>query len=257
MKHSSDFVPLASITAPKVWQTLEEWQGQAPKVDEIDDHAPKPDTGDPKTRRDFLHLVGGSLALAGLAGCTRQPPEGILPYVEPPPEDRPGEPLYFATGVPVNGVAQGVLVESHTGRPTKVEGNPDHPASLGATDVLSQACLLDLYDPDRAVGISHLGNPATWDDFLTAILPSLRKTGKGAGVSILTETVISPTLGAQIAAFLGAYPGAKWHQYDPAGWHSARAGSQAAFGRPMNTYYRLDRAEVILAVDSDFLACGP
>ncbi len=258
MKHPSDFVPLESITAPRVWQSLEEWRGDLPEVDEIDDRAPKPDTSNSKTRRDFLHLVGGSLALAGLAGCTRQPPEGILPYVEPPPEDRPGEPLYFATAVPVNGVAQGVLVESHTGRPTKVEGNPDHPASLGATDVLSQACLLDLYDPDRAVPMSHLANPATWDDFLTAILPALRQAGKsGGGVRILTETVTSPTLGAQISAFLAAYPGAKWHQYDPAGWHSARAGSQEAFGRPLNTYYRFDRADVILAVDSDFLACGP
>src|SRR6476469_4643523 len=107
------------------------------------------ETGVPLTessRRRFVSLMAGSIALAGLTGCTRQPEEPIMPYIEQPENVIPGKPKYYATAVPVNGVAEGVIVESHLGRPTKVEGNPGHPASLGATSVLSQACLMDLYD---------------------------------------------------------------------------------------------------------------
>ena len=109
--------------------------------------------------------MAGSMALAGLTGCTRQPEETIMPYVDPPENVIPGRPKYYATAAPVNGIAEGVIVESHTGRPTKVEGNPDHPASLGATSVHSQACLMDLYDPDRGREIAYLGLPRSWDSF--------------------------------------------------------------------------------------------
>ncbi len=121
----------------------------------------------------------------------------------------PGKPKYYATAAPVNGIAEGVIVESHLGRPTKVEGNPDHPASLGATSVHSQACLMDLYDPDRAKEIVHWGDPQEWDSFLLAwqhaIAPIAARNG--AGFRILSETVVSPTLGAQIQAVLKKYPG--------------------------------------------------
>src|SRR6266536_2663090 len=108
-------------------------------------------------RRKFLRLMGASLALAGLSACTRQPAEPIAPYVRQPEELLPGKPLYFATAMSLGGVATGVLAESHQGRPTKIEGNPDHPASFGANDAFAQASVLTLYDPDRSQTLTHLG----------------------------------------------------------------------------------------------------
>src|SRR5581483_2282362 len=141
-----------------------------------------------ESRRRFLSLMAGSLALAGLTGCTRQPAEVILPYVDPPENVIPGKPKYYATAFPGTGLAQGVIVESHLGRPTKVEGNRDHPASLGATSVHAQACLMDLYDPDRAKEISCLGDVRTWEAFQiawTAAANSLGNRG-GTGFRILS-----------------------------------------------------------------------
>jgi MoCo/4Fe-4S cofactor protein with predicted Tat translocation signal len=112
---------------------------------------------DPKGRREFLKLMSASLALAGVGACTKQPLEPIVPYVRQPEDIVPGRPLFFASAIPLGGVAQPVLVESHMGRPTKIEGNPDHPASLGATDAITQASILGLYDPDRAQIITYRG----------------------------------------------------------------------------------------------------
>jgi len=202
--------------------------------------------------------MSASLALAGTAACTRQPTEFIVPYVDPPEHTIPGRPRYYATAVPVSGIAQGVIVETHLGRPTKVEGNPDHPASLGATSVISQASVLDLYDPDRAKEITYRGEQRSWEGFLLALRSLLEPLqGSGEGLHILTETVTSPSLGAQIEAVLAQFPRAQWHQWEPAGSHAAFQGARIAFGRPVNTYYRLADADVVLALDSDFLACGP
>src|SRR5512133_699872 len=121
---------------------------------------------DPKGRRSFLKLMSASLALAGVGACTKQPPEQIVPYVKQPEDIVPGRPLFFATAIPMSGVAQPVLVESHMGRPTKIEGNPEHPASLGATDAITQAAILGLYDPDRARTVTSRGDIATWGAFL-------------------------------------------------------------------------------------------
>jgi len=206
------------------------------------------------SRRRFVSLMAGSLALAGLTGCTRQPTETIMPYVDPPENVIPGKPKYYASAVPGPGSAQGVLVESHLGRPTKVEGNPDHPASLGATSVHAQACLMDLYDPDRAKEITCLGDQRTWEEF-QLVLASLHGTN-GKGFRILTGSVLSPVLGTQIAAVLKAYPEAKWHEFEPAGPHSAYQAAQMVFGRPVNTYYNFADADVVVSLDSDFLACG-
>jgi molybdopterin-containing oxidoreductase family iron-sulfur binding subunit len=260
---SSDFIPLEQLTkkraTPRYWRNLDERNGSAaavePEPDGEDDLAAK--LGDANRRR-FLELMGASLGLAGLTGCTRQPTEFIVPYVDPPESAIPGRPLYFATAVPVDGIAQGVIVETHLGRPTKVEGNPDHPASLGATSVLSQASVLDLYDPDRARVVTYQGQVRGWNEFVGALREAIEplRAGKGAGLRILTQTVCSPSLGAQLAAVQKALPEAKFHQYHPASWHSARSGAQMAFGRQVNTYFRLDRADVVVALDSDFLACG-
>src|SRR6188474_1835469 len=144
---------------------------------------------DPVGRRGFLKLMGASLALAGATACTRQPEELIVPYVRQPENLVPGRPLFFATAMPLSGSAIGLLAESHEGRPTKIEGNPDHPASLGATDAYSQASVLQLYDPDRSTAITLLGEIRPWGTFVQIMGQAfnLRKPVQGAGLRFLTE----------------------------------------------------------------------
>ena len=209
-------------------------------------------------RRNFLKLMGASLALGGLAACTRQPTEYIMPYVRQPEDLIPGRPLFFASAATLSGVASGVLVESHEGRPTKIEGNPQHPATLGACDSFSQASVLQLYDPDRSQTATFEGEVRSWGDFFQVLRKALEDQGpkKGAGVRVLTETLTSPTIADQIKQVQALYPGLKWHQWEPAGAHSARAGAMQAFGQAVNTYYDVSKANTIVSLDSDFLASG-
>jgi molybdopterin-containing oxidoreductase family iron-sulfur binding subunit len=209
-------------------------------------------------RRNFLKLMGASLALAGLTACTRQPTEHIAPYIRQPEDLVPGKPLFYATATTLHGVASGVLVESHEGRPTKVEGNPEHPATLGACDAFSQASVLQLYDPDRSQTLLLDGEIKAWGDFLGSLREALaqQKLKNGAGLRILTETVTSPAMAEQLRGIQKLYPGAKWHQWEPAGPHSARAAANLTFGAPINTYYDLSKADVVLSLDADFLASG-
>ncbi|HET8627324.1 MAG TPA: TAT-variant-translocated molybdopterin oxidoreductase [Thermomicrobiales bacterium] len=211
------------------------------------------------SRRQFLRLMGASLALAGLTACASQPHDKIVPYVNQPAQVTPGKPLFFATATPFGGYGTGVLAESHLGRPTKLEGNPDHPASLGATDAITQATLLDLYDPDRSQTVLRDGRISSWDVFLGALQPVLAKfrANGGAGLYVLTETVTSPTLADQLAALRRAYPAARWHQYEPAGRDNARLGARLAFGTDVNPVYRFADADVIVALDADFLMHWP
>src|SRR5207247_8082328 len=210
---------------------------------------------DPLRRREFLKLMAASLALGGLTACTSQPPEKIVPYVKAPEDIVPGKPLFFATAVAQGGFGTGVLVESHMGRPTKVEGNPEHPASLGATDAAAQAAVLDLYDPDRSQTLTYLGDIRPWSSFLGVAREALgpQSATGGAGLRFLTGATTSPTLADQFHAVLQKFPKAKWHRYEPAGRHASRAAARQAFGEPLNTYYRLDKADVILSLDADFL----
>ena len=213
-------------------------------------------------RRQFLKVMGASLALAGLGACSPAPApkdEKIVPYTSQPEEIIPGKPLFFATAMPLNGFGRGVLAESHMGRPTKIEGNPEHPASLGASDVFMQASVLDLYDPDRSAALVNAGRITTWNAFFTALNAELesQRLNQGAGLRILTETVTSPTLGSQFQELLRQFPKAQWHQYAPLARDSVLEGSRLAFGEPVATTYRLDRADVVFAIDSDFLFFGP
>jgi MoCo/4Fe-4S cofactor protein with predicted Tat translocation signal len=216
---------------------------------------------DPVGRREFLKLMGASLALAGLAGCGSPAPtkEKIVPYVRAPEEMVPGKPLFFATAMTLGGFATGLLVESHEGRPTKIEGNPEHPASLGATDVFAQASILTVYDPDRSQVVTRAGRISTWSAFLGVLSAELetQRLRQGAGLRLLTETVTSPTLASQLKALLTAFPKFRWHQYEPVGPDAARTGARLAFGEYVDSHYRFDRADVILALDADFLASGP
>ena len=243
------------------WRTLEELAGDPAFQERLYNEFPSQIEAitDPVARRTFLKLMGASLALAGVTACTRQPEEKIVPYVRQPEEIIPGRPLFYATAMSIGGVATGLLVESHEGRPTKIEGNPDHPTSLGAADVFAQAAVLELYDPDRARTITNLGEIRPWTAFIGAIRAALiaQQSARGAGLRILTESIGSPTLAAQIRELLARFPAARWHQWDPASRENAKAGAKAAFGDYVDAQYRFDRADVVVSLDADFLASGP
>lgn len=252
---------LAQAQGPHYWRSLEELLETEQVREILEDEFPRQlmAFNQPIDRRHFLKLIGASLALAGLSACTRQPEEKIVPYVKAPEEVIPGKPLFYATAFTLGGFATGVLAESHLGRPTKIEGNPDHPASLGATDLFAQASIWMLYDPDRSQVTLQQGEISSWEAFLSAARTELAKQrGKrGAGVRILTETVTSPTLAEQLRAFLKQYPEAKWHQYEPVNRDNLLAGAQLAFGEYVHPVYHLDRADVVLALDADFLFAMP
>ncbi len=251
---------LARATGKEYWRSLDELAG-SPQFEELL-HREFPRQAsewmDPVGRRGFLKLMAASLALAGLTGCGTKPKETIVPYARAPEEVVPGKPLFFATAMTLNGAGIGLLVESHEGRPTKIEGNPDHPGSLGATDIFAQASLLGLYDPDRSQVLTYLGDIRPWGAFLgeTRLGMDQQRVRRGAGFRILTETVVSPTLAGQIKSLLVALPEAKWHQWEPCGRDAAREGSRLAFGRYVNTIYRVEKADVIVSLDADFLCSG-
>ena len=215
---------------------------------------------DPLTRRRFLTVMAASIGLAGLAGCTvDRPKEMVVPYVRPPEAVIPGRPLFFASTVSLGGEALGVLVESHEGRPTKIEGNQHHPSSRGATHVWAQAAVLGLYDPERSRNVVYRGRTETWDRFASEVQSRMRtlREKHGAGLRILTERVNSPTLMAQIESLLKDLPQARWHIYEPVSGDAAIRGAEIAFGRPLSIHYRFDRADVVLSLDSDFLVTHP
>ena len=253
---------LQSTNGKEYWRTLEELSGDPEFLEFLQREFPREapsEWDDSVDRRDFMKLMAASLALAGLSGCGLAPQEYIVPYVKQPDGLTLGKPQYYATAMPFGGDAIGLLVESHEGRPTKVEGNPDHPSSLGATNVYTQASILNLYDPDRAQTVTNYGEIRAWAEFLgsaQAVAAAMRGT-QGDGFRILTGIVASPTLAAQIQALLSLYPSAKWHQWEPAVSDGAREGSRLAFGSYVNTVYRPEKAGVILALDSDFLGSGP
>jgi molybdopterin-containing oxidoreductase family iron-sulfur binding subunit len=243
------------------WRTLDELADDPSFRDRLYNEFPSQieTITDPVQRRTFLKLMGASLALAGVTACTRQPDETIVPYVRQPEEIVPGRPLFYATAMTLGGMATGVLVESHEGRPTKVEGNPDHPSSLGSADAYGQAAVLELYDPDRSRTLTNLGEIRPWSSFIGAIRAALngQQAVRGAGVRILTESVSSPTLAAQIRDVLSRYPQGRWHQWDPVGRPNTHAGAKLAFGDYVETQYRLDAADVIVSLDANFLELGP
>jgi molybdopterin-containing oxidoreductase family iron-sulfur binding subunit len=210
-------------------------------------------------RRRFLSLMGASLALAGLSACAPQPLETIVPYVRQPESLVPGKPLQYASAMVLGGYALPILVETHLGRPTKIEGNPEHPASRGASDALAQASVLELYDPDRSQVVTHLGEIRTWQSCVKQLVEAgkAQRAIGGAGLRILTETVTSPTLARQIAALLTEMPRARWHQYEPESCDSSRLGVHHAFGAWLETRYDLPLADVILTLDADLLGSGP
>ncbi len=198
-----------------------------------------------------------SLALA--SGCTGEPDEMALPYVNAPEAVTPGKPKWYATALTFAGYAQPVLGKTYVGRPVKLEGNPDHPLTGGATDIFMQAALLGLYDPARSQGPAHLGQPTSWQAFDTAIAERAEELNRrqGAGFRLLTGPVSSPTLARQIGALLARWPQARWHVFDPAGEDNRAAATKMVFGRKLALHARLDQADVIVSLDDDLLGPGP
>src|SRR2546428_7934986 len=267
---------MSALPGKTYWRSLEELI-DAPEFREfVEREFPQQaeEWNDPVERRTFLKLMGASLALAGLSGCVYQPPEKIVPYVKQPEEEVPGKALFFATAATLGGIATPLLARSNEGRPTKVEGNPDHPNSRNgdesdrgssATDIFAQASMLDLYDPDRSQTPTHREETRPWSTFLGEIRTALNgpdgnsgvRAKQGAGLRFLTETVTSPTLAAQMKGILAEFPQAKWHQYEPVNRDNARAGAIMAFGQDAHTVYDFSKADRILSLDADFLACLP
>ena len=206
------------------------------------------------SRRSFLQLMGASAALAGLAGC-RRPEEKILPYVKAPEQVIPGKAQYYATALPFLGTSFGLLVESHEGRPTKIEGNPRHPDSLGAANIWAQAEILALYDPDRSGAPAEGGRKRDWAEAGAALAArvSALQAGAGKGLAILVTEHRSPSLQAQLDKVRRQLPGAQVVRYEPTTRQPLRDGATIAFGRPLEMVLDTARAQVICAFDSDLL----
>jgi molybdopterin-containing oxidoreductase family iron-sulfur binding subunit len=245
---------------PEYWRSLEELAGSPAFQEALHREFPKgaSEWVDSVSRRGFLKMMGASMALAGMTGCVRLPLEPIVPYVRQPEDIIPGRPLFYATAMTLGGYASPLLVESHLGRPTKIEGNDKHPASLGGTDIFAQAHVLGLYDPDRSQSVVSMGDQRSWQSFLTAIRGPLsaQKALQGAGIRILTPTISSPTLADQLRNFLKIYPQAKWHVYEPINRDNVLEGAKLAFGQPVETRYDFEKADVIVSLDADFLYAG-
>ncbi len=250
----------AEKTGPEYWRCLEELAATEEFKEALHREFPKGASEwlDTVSRRGFLKVMGASLGLAGMTGCVKLPKETIVPYVRQPENVIPGKPQYYATAVTLGGYASPVLVESHLGRPTKIEGNDLHPASLGGTDIFTQASILGLYDPDRSQSVMSMGDQRSWQSFMSAIRGPLsaQKAVQGAGIRILTPTISSPTLADQLRNFLKIYPQAKWHVYEPINRDNVLEGAKLAFGQPVETRYDFSKADVIVSLDADFLYAG-
>ncbi len=245
-------------TGRRFWKNLDEL-AETPAFQELmREEFPRQASGvsewvDSVSRRGFMKVMGASLALAGMAGCTKQPDEPIYPYIRQPEDLILGKPMFFATAHPFPTGAIPVLVKSDAFRPIKIEGNPEHPMSKGKSDAITQGTLLDMYDPDRSQHCLYRGAASSWADFQSAFPAAVKKTQGGQGVYFLSETITSPTLAAQWKQVQAAYPSAKLIQWDPVNQDSSRAASKAAFGEYVDAQYKLENADVILSLDADFL----
>jgi molybdopterin-containing oxidoreductase family iron-sulfur binding subunit len=240
---------LKGVKGKKFWRSLDELADTAEFRAAVEKEFPgsAQEWVDPVSRRGFLKLMGASMALAGLAGCTKQPDEPIYPYVRAPEDLVLGKPMYFATAHPFTTGAVPLLVKSSEFRPIKVDGNPEHAYTRGGSDPYSQGSLLDLYDPDRSQHVIYRGEGRGWEEFAEAFRNKVASTKDGTGIYFLSAAIVSPTLARQWQAVQKAYPKAKLVQYDP-----ALAGTFLAGG--MNVQYDLSTADVIVSLDADFLS---
>ena len=237
----------------RFWRSRPDLQDD-PEFEEVTEEEFLPgasESPDGASRRQFLQLMGASMAMAGLTAC-RRPTERILPHAETPEEVIPGVPHNYATAMPFRGVVRGVLVKSTDGRPTKVEGNPDHPNSQGATSAFEQASVLNLYDPDRSKEVLRDGSPSSWGDFMD-FCRGLADGAENREVAVLCEETSSPTIQAMRELMEDRFPNLRWVTYRPEGSDTVRLGMQDAFGAPYRPRYHFEDAEVVLSLDANFL----
>jgi MoCo/4Fe-4S cofactor protein with predicted Tat translocation signal len=239
---------LKGVKGKKYWRSIDELAGTPEFQEAVEREFPSAaqEWVDPVSRRGFMKLMGASMALAGLAGCTKQPDEPIYAYVKQPEDLILGKPNYFASAAPFATGAVPVLVKSDEYRPIKVDGNPEHPYNMGSSDVFSQGSLLDLYDPDRSQHVTYRGENSSWGEFAAKFRDAVSATKDGTGVYFLSATVTSTTLARQWGEVQKAYPKAKLVQYDP-----AIAGTALEGAVPV---YSLADADVIVSLDADFLS---
>ena len=208
------------------------------------------------SRRTFIKLLGATTALAGLTGCSiRRPKQFIKPYSKMPEYLSPGMSLFYASTLSIDEDVLGVLVESQEGRPTKIEGNPLHPNSLGAANALHQASILNLYDPDRVQHITLNNDSKSVADFESWIKTNrndLKKT-KGQGLSVLMEANVSPTFHRSIQGFKSQYPLADIVRYSPVNRDNQTQGLYSLFGKYVSPQYDFKAADVVVSFDCDFL----
>jgi len=251
----------APHSARTYWRSLEELAGTEELAAIVQREWPRFAGAMPPTdRRRFLQLMAASLALGGLSGCGPEAERRqLLPYVEQPPGIVPGQWRSYATAASEDGYATGVLVAHQMGRPVKVEGNPDHPASKGATSAMLEASILTLYDPHRSQSILHQGQIATWEAFATAVAERRQqwKSNHGAGLRLLTGRVTSPTLIEQIGALQQQFSELRWHRWEPLDRDNARQASDTAFGGPLDLLFDLSKADVVFAIESDLISTVP
>ena len=250
-----------NASRPGYWRSLEELsRGDQSRAAEDEFASPERLWTPPAvSRRRMLQLLGASMALAGMAGCGRQPEEHIVPYVRMPEHLVPGTPDYYATAVPIGGYAHGLVAETHEGRPTKLEGNPDHPATVGNCDSVSQAFVLSLYDPDRSSTVRSRDGISSYGEFLGDLQ---RYQGRwdssgGEGLAFLTGTITSPSEQARMDALARRWPRARWFVHEPVSRSGVYRGTQWLFGQPLEPVYRFDRARVVVSLDADFMQAQP
>jgi MoCo/4Fe-4S cofactor protein with predicted Tat translocation signal len=245
--------------AGRQWTAIEELVDDPAFQAWVDAEYPAAAEFAPTERRQFLKLMGASFALAGLTGCEKSPFVAALPYVNQPDDVTIGMPRYYATAVSLDGFAQPVIATTYSGRPTKLDGNPDPPVTGGASDVFMQAAVLGLYDPDRARGPTRHRQPATWKNVEAAIavLRSDWASDQGEGLRLLIGPTTSPTLFRQIDALLKEFPKARLHLHEPVGSNCRRELSKVAYGQPLDLHYQLDRCKIVISFDDDLLGPGP
>ncbi len=242
------------------WRSLEQIEGSPGSREFLEREFPEGASELPEgvSRREMMLLLGASASLAGLAAC-RRPVERIVPFANPPEEIIPGVPRRYATTMPFGRSAYGLLVESHEGRPTKIEGNALHPSTLGASSLRVQASILDLYDPDRSRKVLHRGESKSWADFVAAWGETAKThaAGQGEGLAVLSGSFASPTLARLRRSLEDRFPRMRWATWEAVDDENARAGVATGTGRDLETVLRIERAAVILALDADLFLTDP
>ena len=232
------------------WRTLEERAAGEP--------ASGPESFEPRPRRrEFLQIASAAAAVVGLGGCFRQPAEQMLPYARTPPEQTPGIATHHATGLTLGGLTIGLVVTSREGRPMKVEGNPLHPASRGATGPIEQASLLDLYDPKRARVVRFKGSPTALASLEQALAAEAKRGDEGEGLRFLVEPSASPLEQDLQRKVLARFPRARFVGFAPAESEEPSRGARLAFGREVDVVHHAERARVVVSLDADFLSVTP